>query len=223
MESQEKEEGLELEVQQKEESEVCEPEERKGELGETDQDEDSIIDDFLSSLVNPLNEPNEPLSIEFEGHMEVDFSQHPCYDLSDGEEKVGEEATPFQEHIEWVAISPLSFIGLHQYAILETDYQLKVLLGLLHGEKRSVGCRRSPRLIKKANSSFGIQAWCEARFSDLRRVLGYFKGQLGACPSVLEHKNPQKGERKTRIWDPRGALKCKLGWRFKEEWKHKPS
>ncbi|XP_015944536.1 FK506-binding protein 3-like [Arachis duranensis] len=85
MEPQGKEEGLEHDIQQEEEKEVCEPEENKEELGEIDQDEDSIIDDFLSSLVNPLNDPNEPLPIEFERDMEVDFSQPPCYDLSDGE------------------------------------------------------------------------------------------------------------------------------------------
>ncbi|XP_057747448.1 uncharacterized protein LOC130966647 [Arachis stenosperma] len=95
MEPQGKEEGLELEVQLEEEREVCEPEERKEELKEVDQDEDSIIHDFLSSLINPLDDPNETIPIEFERDMEVDFSQPPCYDLSDGKEEVGKEVTPF--------------------------------------------------------------------------------------------------------------------------------
>ena len=91
-------------------------------------------------MVNPLNEPNEPLPIELEGDMKVGFSQPPRFDLSDGEEEVGEEAIPFQEHIEWVVISPMNFIGPHQYAILETNYQLKVLLGLVHGGGSGLSC-----------------------------------------------------------------------------------
>ncbi|XP_015966365.1 uncharacterized protein LOC107490110 [Arachis duranensis] len=142
VEPQGEEEGLELEVQQEKDSEVCEPEERRGELREVDQYEDSIINDFLSSLINPLDYPNEHLPIELEKDMEVDFSQPPCCDVSDGEEEeeVGKEGVDNQKHIEWVAISPISFIGPHQYAILESGYQLKVPLGLVHGGGRSSGC-----------------------------------------------------------------------------------
>ncbi|RYQ91081.1 hypothetical protein Ahy_B09g096947 [Arachis hypogaea] len=220
MHPQGKEEGLELEVQQEGESEICEPEERKGELGEIDQDEDSIIDDFLSSLINPLKDPNGPLPIEFERDMEVDFSQPPCYNLSDGEEEVGEEAIPVQEHIEWVAISPMSFIGPHQYAFLETDYQLKFFL--VHGRKRSVGSQRTPRIIKKVNSRIRVQTWCEAQLGDFWRMLGGYKGHLRDFPSGLKHEDQQHGEREPKIWDPGRESKNKHGWRFKEEWKHKP-
>ncbi|RYR08674.1 hypothetical protein Ahy_B05g076474 [Arachis hypogaea] len=208
IEPQEKEEELEHELKQEEEGGISEPEERKGELREIDQDVDSIIDNFLSTLVNPLNDLNEPLPIEFERDMEVDFSQPTCYDLSDGEEekKVGEEAIPVQEHIEWVTISSMSFIGPHQYAILEMDYQLKIFLGLLHGGENGVGSQKSPKLIKKANSSLGIQAWCEAQLSGFRRVLGYYKGKLIACPSGLRRKNQQEGEWMPRIWDPGGPM-----------------
>ncbi|RYR66954.1 hypothetical protein Ahy_A03g013161 [Arachis hypogaea] len=69
----------------------------------------------------------------------------------------------------------MNFIGPHQYAILEINYQLKVLLGVLHGGERSAGCQVNPRFFKKANSSFGIQAWCEAQLSGFRRMLGCFK------------------------------------------------
>ncbi|RYR20196.1 hypothetical protein Ahy_B03g065290 [Arachis hypogaea] len=224
MEPQGKEGGLELKVQQEGESEVCEPEERKGELRVIDQDEDSIIDDFLFSLINPLKDPNEPLPLELEKDMKVDFSRPPCYDESDREEEeeVGEKGVDNQKHIEWVVISPMSFIGPHQYAILETNYQLKVFLGLVSGGERSVGSQRTPRIIKKVNSKIRVQAWCRAQSGDFRRMLGCYKGQLGAFPSGLEHKDQQESEQMPGIWDPGGASKTKHGWRFKEEWKQKP-
>jgi len=138
---------------------------------------------FLSSLINPLNDPIDPLSIEFERNMEVDFSQPPCYDVSDGED---EEGVDNQEHIERETILPLSFIGPHQYAILEMDYQLKVLLGLVQGRGKDGGCQKDPRFFKKTNSRSGIQAWCRKQLSDFRRVLGYYKGHLRLCSSSLE-------------------------------------
>ncbi|RYR03588.1 hypothetical protein Ahy_B06g082639 [Arachis hypogaea] len=222
MEPQGEEEGLEHDMQQEGESRVLELEERKGELREIDQDEDSIIDDFLSSLIKPLNDPNEPLPIDFERDMEVDFLQPPYYNMSDWEEEVSEEGTPVQEHIEWVAISPMSFIGPHQYGILETDYQLKIFLRLVHGGGKGVGCQVNPRFSKKIHSRLGVQAWCEVQLGDFRRMSGCYKGKLRACPSSLEHRDQQEREWETRTWDPGGPLKTKLGWRFKEEWKHKP-
>ncbi|RYR49431.1 hypothetical protein Ahy_A07g035922 [Arachis hypogaea] len=51
VEPQGKEEGLDLKLQQQEEKEVFDLGERKGELGEIDQNVDFIVDDFLSALL----------------------------------------------------------------------------------------------------------------------------------------------------------------------------
>ncbi|KAL4365121.1 hypothetical protein AHAS_Ahas07G0074400 [Arachis hypogaea] len=155
-----------LSVGKDEECEVIEPEEANGEFGEIDPEADSIINEFLFTLTNPFNDLHEPSSIEFEGDVDVDFTQSPKFDLSDDDEdleEVDEEKLQnvyeeklnyqevnvlMQEQIEWVTISPMS---------LETDYQLQVLLGVLNGEALDIGWNRDLKFIKETKPRLGVQ------------------------------------------------------------------
>ncbi|RYQ92232.1 hypothetical protein Ahy_B09g098417 [Arachis hypogaea] len=243
MEPQRKEEGLEQELQQEEEGRACETEEVNGELREFDQEVDCIINDFLSTLVNPLNDLEEPSTLEFERDKEELKKDGEEEVITQEVEAIVQELnriTPPQGQIEWVTISSMSSIGPYQFALLETDYQLKVLLGVLNGQGLDVGCQRNSR-----------HRWCKVRFGGVQHSSGYFKGAWRGYSSKDASEGQQEDDRETKVWDPGihdynqqfwiqinclrlleslmyfvwdpgGFLKNKHGWQLKDEWKHKP-
>ncbi|KAL4329603.1 hypothetical protein AHAS_Ahas13G0316600 [Arachis hypogaea] len=74
LELQGEEKELEHELQQEEVVEIIGIEEVVGELREIDQEVDFIINDFLSTLTNPLDDLVEHSPIEFGFDVEVDFT-----------------------------------------------------------------------------------------------------------------------------------------------------
>ncbi|KAL4371733.1 hypothetical protein AHAS_Ahas06G0195300 [Arachis hypogaea] len=63
------------------------------------QGEEEELNDFLSTLINPLDDLVEPSLVEFEMDVDIDLMQPPRYDLSDGKdlEDIGEEAFEFEK------------------------------------------------------------------------------------------------------------------------------
>jgi len=102
----EKKKELKQELQQEEEVEIIGTEKVVGELREIDREVDSIISDFLSTLINPLDDLVEPSPVEFEKGVDINFMQPPRYDLRDREEleDIGEEAFEFEEAWQEVGI-----------------------------------------------------------------------------------------------------------------------
>ena len=139
-----------------------------------------------------------------------------------------------QEQIQWVKISPISILGPHQYAVLETDCKLQTLLGVVDYGEKNVNWQRNGKFIKGANLTFGAQFWCKSQISGFRRVHKYVNGDRGtqAWDPGINFKNQylriliaslKSLKSLTQfIWDSRGRINSKLGWRFKKEWKHKP-
>ncbi|RYR09411.1 hypothetical protein Ahy_B05g077727 [Arachis hypogaea] len=243
MEPQGKEETLGQELQQEEKDNTSESEEVNGDLREFDQEVDSIINDFLSTLVNPLNDLEEPSTLEFEREREELEKRGEEEVITQEVEAFMEEPnriTPTQGQIEWVTISSMNFTGPHQFAILETDHQLKALLGVLNIEGVDVGFPRNSR-----------HKWCKVHLGGFQDLIRCSKGAWRGCSSKGTSQSQQEDDRETKVWDPgihlynqqfwipisclrlleslmyfvsdpRGFLKSKHGWQLKDGWKHKP-
>ncbi|KAL4381671.1 hypothetical protein AHAS_Ahas04G0156800 [Arachis hypogaea] len=65
--------------------------------------------------------------------------------------------SPSQSQIEWVIISSFNFLGPYQYALLETDGQLRALCGLESKNGVDVGGQIESRRIKDGISNFESQ------------------------------------------------------------------
>ncbi|MED6134329.1 hypothetical protein PIB30_036083 [Stylosanthes scabra] len=65
--------------------------------------------------------------------------------------------SPSQLQFEWINLSTMNFLGPHQYALLETDGQLRALCRLKSEKELVVGRQQKPRLKNERTSRLEVQ------------------------------------------------------------------
>nr|XP_029150115.1 uncharacterized protein LOC112763463 [Arachis hypogaea] len=98
--------------------------------------------------------------------------------------------------MEWAKTSLIRFLGPHEYAVLETDGQLRTFLGVVDGKKKNVNWLKNGKFIDGANPTFRAQFWCKSQFSGFRRVHEHVNEWERKETGELEGGNRKGKERK---------------------------
>ncbi|MED6140931.1 hypothetical protein PIB30_098357 [Stylosanthes scabra] len=72
---------------------------------------------------------------------------------------------PSNTSFEWVSLPCVNFLGPHQYALLETDGQLRALCRLKSEDELMVGWQQELRLKNERISRLEVQRWCKAKLN----------------------------------------------------------